>query len=135
MSKYVPQPIIQIDFPAPHTPETHEKDNNMSAQVRALQWFALMKVTANEVGPDKADEFSTRMTVKMVAMPTEELEQLVRDFDVLVPAIRAASGAVQAGLMLHRLRDMGGRITDIIDEGQGEDPLDDGDEFLPKIPD
>lgn len=137
MSKpYTPRPLIQIDFPAPRTPQEYDKDNSLSAQVRAMQFFAVMKVTANEVGPDEADKYSMIMTKKLMEYSQPELEQLVKDFDVLQSAVRAAAAAAQGGLLLHMAASMKSRLTDIIEEGQGEDPIDEIDDdegFIPEI--
>jgi hypothetical protein len=126
---HLPRPLIQIDFPAPRD----EKDLNLGKQTRALQWFSKMKVTANELGKGRADEYAERMTEEMMEMTPEKLDQLIADFDVLVASIHAAKVALMGGVMLHKLRSMKTELSDIIEEGQGEDPvLEDEDGWFPQ---
>lgn len=128
--KHVPQPIIQIDFPAPRT---EEGGDNISATVRALQFFSVMKLAANEFGPDTHLEFAAHMHSYMEKMSDKQIQQLQGDLAVLVGAARRAQTAVEGEAMLKKLVEIKGRLTGILDENEPEDGPDDGESFIPEI--
>lgn len=129
--EYKPQPIIQIDFPAPNEDEKNEI--KMGAQIRALKFFSIMKLAANKFGKARADEYADEMMKHSDAMTAREIDQLILDTDVLLEAMNIMRAALTGTALKKQLQAMFGRTTDIIDESQPEDGPDDDETFFPEL--